>query len=72
MGPGATQLEPEPDLEEKQAAPEFWNDQERAQKLMRERTRLKNLIDTLSDQSAALDDAEVLDADGDEITAGGW
>ena len=40
--------------------PELWNNPERAQKLMQERTRIKEKIDALEGQEAALEDAEVL------------
>jgi len=56
-------------LDAKAAAPEFWNDAERAQALLKERADAASIVDTWRRQSSALDDARVfleLAEEGDE------
>ena len=45
------------ELEKKAAAPDFWNDQETAQKTLKQQTRSKNVVGQWDRASEALDDA---------------
>ena len=58
------------ELDELTADPDLWNDAERAQKLMSERTGLTNQIKTITDLCAAVSDGydmiELAEAEGDE------
>ena len=47
-------------LETQIAAPEFWNDQEKAQKTLQQRARLERMIATAENQARLVDDIEVL------------
>ena len=48
------------DLEKKAAAPDFWNDQEAAQKILKDQTRSRNTVRNWDDASGALDDADAM------------
>ncbi|MDP6942524.1 MAG: peptide chain release factor 2 [Myxococcota bacterium] len=48
------------ELEDLVASPDLWNDNERAQGLLKERTDLQGRVQSVEKPSAALDDAEVL------------
>ena len=48
------------ELDHVSSQPEFWNDQETAQTMLKERTMLKTLLDKLSKIETLLDDVEVL------------
>jgi peptide chain release factor 2 len=47
-------------LEEQAAAPDFWNDQEKAQKVLQQRARLERAINTAEGQQRLVDDIAVL------------
>ncbi|HEY8461611.1 MAG TPA: PCRF domain-containing protein, partial [Blastocatellia bacterium] len=47
-------------LETQAAAPDFWNDQEKAQKILRQRARLERAIDVAERQQRLVDDIAVL------------
>ena len=47
-------------LEEKVSTPDFWNDQEQAQKVMRRRTSLEKAVERQQGFETSLSDAEVL------------
>jgi peptide chain release factor 2 len=47
-------------LEEQVATPDFWNDQEQAQKVMKQRTRLSHAVERQQGFETSLSDAEVL------------
>jgi peptide chain release factor 2 len=47
-------------LETQIAAPDFWNDQEQAQKILQQRSRLEKAINTAEEQARLVDDIEVL------------
>jgi peptide chain release factor 2 len=47
-------------LEEQASAPDFWSDQERAQKVLQQRARLERGIEAAESQARAVDDLEVL------------
>jgi peptide chain release factor 2 len=53
-------------LEAEVAKPEFWNDNERAQEVLKERTQLAKLVDDWSSSQAELDDLLVLVELGEE------
>jgi hypothetical protein len=59
-------------LEEQIAAPEFWNDQERAQKTVQQRSRVERQIQRQENFESAVSDAEVLfefsETDADSLT----
>src|SRR5215813_10152861 len=59
-------------LEAQAAAPDFWNDQEKAQKILQQRARLERAIKTAEGQQRLLDDIAVLFefAADDEASAG--
>jgi peptide chain release factor 2 len=48
------------ELEQKAAAPEFWNDQEAAQALLKETKRAKRIVEAFEGQAGRLEDALVL------------
>jgi peptide chain release factor 2 len=47
-------------LETQIAAPDFWGDQEQAQKILQQRSRLEKAINTAEEQTRLVDDIEVL------------
>src|SRR5262249_9472602 len=47
-------------LETQAAAPDFWNDQEKAQKILQRRARLERAINTAEGQQGLVDDIAVL------------
>ncbi len=47
-------------LEKQAAEPDFWNDQEKAQKVLQQRSRLERAINTAEDQQRLVDDIAVL------------
>ena len=47
-------------LEAQAAAPDFWNDQENAQKILQQRARLERAINTAEGQRRLVDDIAVL------------
>ncbi|MCW5970566.1 MAG: peptide chain release factor 2 [Blastocatellales bacterium] len=47
-------------LEQQAAAPDFWNDTERAQKVLQQRSRLERAITAAGQQARMVDDVEVL------------
>jgi peptide chain release factor 2 len=62
------------ELERQAAAPDFWNDNEKAQEVLREQTRSSSLVKRWDKASALLGDAEALlelatEAEGDEESA---
>jgi len=47
-------------IEEQASAPDFWNDQEKAQKVLQQRSRIERAINTAESQARLVDDIEVL------------
>lgn len=47
-------------IEEQASAPDFWNDQEKAQKVLQQRSRIERAITTAESQARLVDDIEVL------------
>lgn len=47
-------------IEEQASAPDFWNDQEKAQKVLQQRSRLERAINAAESQARLVDDIEVL------------